>query len=336
MKKYKVNILIILLVSAFIMFIMMKDNFNEIVDNLINTNILYILLAFMLMTLNILFQSFSMHLYLKEIDQNYKFKDTFILMSSALFFNAITPFSSGGQPFQMYLLNKQGIKLTQAGNALLQNFLSYQISLILFGTIAIIINYFLNIIPNTSLLRHIVIIGFIVNVAVLGLILYLGKAKSINTKLFNKINNFIFSFKFIKNRDALKEKVNQKIDEFYNSSEYFKKNKFILLKSIVFNSISLIMLYTIPLFIFYSLKQFNNINLLDSIVCSSYTYFVGSFVPIPGGTGGLEYAFIEFFRTFTNPTIITASMILWRFVTYYLAMIVGAVSLVFVKGEVKE
>lgn len=333
MKKYRINIVILVLVSLLIMFLIMKDNFNEIMDNLINANIFYLFIALIFMVLSVLFQSFSMHLYLKELDKNYKFKDTFILMFSALFFNAITPFSSGGQPFQVYLLNKQGIQISKSTNALLQNFLSYQLALITLGTVSIIINYFLEIIPNTSLLKNIVIIGFIVNVLVLGIIIYLGKAKNLNTKLFNKIFNFIFSLKFIKNREALKEKANKKIDEFYESGNYFKNNKYILLKAYGFNLISLIILYIIPMFIFFSIKVYN-IDILDSIVCASYTYFVGSFVPIPGGTGGLEYAFIEFFRVFASSTLISTCMILWRFVTYYLSMILGALSLIFAKKKV--
>jgi len=334
MKKYKKNIILLVLVSLLVMFFIMKDNYKEIIDNLLKVNMFYLLIAIVLIVLHILFQSFSMHLYLKEINNKYRFKDTFILMFSALFFNAITPFSSGGQPFQLYLLNKQGFKVSEAVNALIQNFLSYQLALTILGILAIISNSFLDIIPNTSLLKHIVIIGFAVNMLVLFLIIYLSKAKSLNTKMFNKIINFVFNFKFIKNREELKEKALSKIDEFYNSNEYYKRNKYMLLKTVGLNLMSLLIFYSIPLFIFYSIDIFN-VTLIDSLICSSYTYFVGSFVPIPGGTGGLEYAFLEFFRTFTSSALISTCMILWRFITYYLAMIFGAISILFIKKDVE-
>ena len=334
-KNYKANIAILILVSLIIMYFIMKDNFNEIVDNLIHANILFLLVAFILMILNVIFQSFSMHLYLKEIDPNYKFKDTVVLMFTALLFNAITPFSSGGQPFQIYLLNKQGIKITESTNALLQNFLSYQLALIILGTLAIIANSYLVVLPETSVLKNIVIIGFVVNMLVLIILILLGKAKNLNTKVFNKIFNFVFSFKFIKNREVLKEKATRKIDEFYESSNYFKHNKFIFVKAVIYNAISLLLLYSIPLFIFYSVGELESLTLTDSIICSSYTYFIGSFVPIPGGTGGLEYAFLEFFRGFTSNTIISTCMILWRFATYYFPMFLGIGSLMFVKKKVE-
>lgn len=336
MKKYKTNIIILILISVLIMYLIMKDDFNNIIDAIKNVDVKFLLIALILMTLYIFFQSMSLHLYLKSIKKDYKLKDTFILMCSAQFFNAITPFSSGGQPFQMYLLKKQGIKVTDSGNALLQNFFTYQLALIIMGTFAVITNSFLHIIPSTSLLKNIVLIGYIVNIIVLVLLFSLGKAKNLNTKVFNKIFNFVFGFKFIKNREHLKEVASKKIDEFYNSSVYFKDNKFILVKSTFYNIIGLTMFYLIPLFIFYSIGKYNLVSILDSIVCTSYTCFVGSFVPIPGGTGGLEYAFMEFFKGFSSKTIISVSMILWRFMTYYLPMILGAVSILFIKNRKEE
>lgn len=336
MKKYKLNIFILVIVSILVMFLIMKDNFYEIINNLINVDIILLLIAIIFMFLNVLFQSFSMHLYLKEIDSKYKFKDTLSLMISTLFFNAITPFSSGGQPFQIIALKHQGIKVTDSGNAILQNFLSYQLSLIIVGTITIILNKFLDIIPSTTILKNVVIIGYIVNISVLLIMTFLGKAKKANTKIFEKIFDFIFGFKFIKNRQNLRETAINKINDFYDRSKYFSKNKKIFITSIFYNMLSLAFLYSISLFVFLSVDKLSLINLLDSIVCSSYTFFIGSFVPVPGGTGGLEYSFMQFFKGLSSNSIISTSMILWRFVTYYLPMIVGAIFLIFINKRVKK
>ena len=54
---------------------------------------------------------------------------------------------------------------------------------------------------------------------------------------------------------------------------------------------------------------------------------LGSFVPMPGGTGGLEYGFLAFYGNFLTGSALTALMLLWRFITYYLGMILGAIAL---------
>lgn len=318
------------------MYLTLKDDFNTTINYLSNVNPLWITFAICLMIIYLLFQSLSLFAFLKEIKSDFKFKDTLILTISAQFFNAITPFSSGGQPFQMYLLKRQGIKLTDSGNALLQNFFIYQLSLILIGTFSIIMNSLFDIIPRDNLLRKIVIIGYIINVFVLALLLFLSRAKRANKEIFNKISKFIFGFKFIKNGNIIKENISRKIDDFYNSSVYFKNNFKILIRGVLYNILSLLCLYAIPFFIFLSIGEFDSIGIFESIVCSGYTFLIGSFVPIPGGTGGLEYGFVQFFQNFTVGATLSACMILWRFVTYYLEIIIGALSLLFYKKEIKK
>ena len=329
MKKYKINIIILIIISFMVMYFALKDDFNTTIKYLATVNLLWIGVGILAFVLYLIFQSLSLHIFMKGIDKNYKLKDTILLILSAQFFNAITPFSSGGQPFQMYLMKKQGIKLTDSGNVLLQNFIGQQLSIIIMGTFSIVINKVFNIIPQDNMLRKIVVIGYVVNIVVLLILFMLSYAKKTNTELFNKILNFIFKFKFIRNKNDLKEKLLNKIDEFYEGSAYFKKNISKLLRATLYNVIGLVFYYIIPLFVFFSIGEVSSITILESIVCSGYTYLIGSFVPIPGGTGGLEYGFIQFFQGFTVGATLSACMILWRFITYYFGMIIGAISLLF-------
>ena len=54
---------------------------------------------------------------------------------------------------------------------------------------------------------------------------------------------------------------------------------------------------------------------------------IGSFVPIPGGTGGIEYGFVFFYGHLVKGSVLNATMLVWRFITYYFGMIVGAITL---------
>ena len=63
------------------------------------------------------------------------------------------------------------------------------------------------------------------------------------------------------------------------------------------------------------------------VVTSAYIMIIGSFVPIPGGTGGLEYGFMQFYGNFIKGSVLSAAMLVWRFVTYYFGIILGAIAL---------
>ena len=73
--------------------------------------------------------------------------------------------------------------------------------------------------------------------------------------------------------------------------------------------------------------NFNAFTAGISIVTCAYIMIIGSFVPIPGATGGLEFGFVQFFGNFITGSKLSAMMLVWRFITYYFGMIVGAIAL---------
>ena len=83
----------------------------------------------------------------------------------------------------------------------------------------------------------------------------------------------------------------------------------------------------VPLCLLYGTGNYSAFGPFEAIVTSAYVMLIGSFVPIPGGTGGLEYGFIMFYGNFLTGGSLKAIMLVWRFVTYYFGMIVGAIVL---------
>ena len=63
---------------------------------------------------------------------------------------------------------------------------------------------------------------------------------------------------------------------------------------------------------------------------------IGNFVPIPGGSGGIEYGFLAFFELYLPPGPLRSALIVWRGITYYLGIIVGGCALGFFKGDGKK
>ena len=290
-------------------------------------NYLYILICLGLLVGYCLCFQLSLTILMKRKMKSLNIVDSMLISGSEFFFNGITPFNSGGQPFQIYLLNKEKIKVSDSLNALIQNFITYQFGLIFTSTIAIIVNAIFKILPDSLLLQKIVLIGYFVNIIVMGVIIFISRAKKVNTKIFSKIFKFIFHFKFIKNKEEKEEKFLKYLDDFYNSTAMMKNNKKNTILSFIFNLISLCFLYLIPVFVFYSFGHFK-LDFIESFISSSFTFLIGSFVPIPGATGGLEYGFIDFFKVFiSNSAMLSAGMLLWRLITYYFSMVLGGIIL---------
>ena len=78
------------------------------------------------------------------------------------------------------------------------------------------------------------------------------------------------------------------------------------------------------------------VSIFKVIVAIAYVMVIGSFVPIPGGTGGIEYSFIFFFQYLIKGSIVHAAMLVWRLISYYLGMIFGAIALALYRKREKK
>ncbi|MDD6879350.1 MAG: lysylphosphatidylglycerol synthase transmembrane domain-containing protein [bacterium] len=335
MKKVKKHSLILILITLLILFLVLKNDFNGIVKLMFKISFFWFGVSALIMMVYWLLKTFSLLLIVKKYSNKIKFIDLFKQTLITQFFNGVTPFSTGGQPMEIYMLTKNGLSLPLATNVIMQNFIAYQIVLILYGIFAIIINYKYNLFVSISIMKKFVFLGFLINTFVCVGLFILSFSKKISNCILNVASKIGFKLGLIKNKNKFIQKNSNILEEFHKSAKLFINNKGLFLKEIFLNIISLTLYYSIPFFLMISLFGKSNISILTTIVSSAYILLIGSFVPIPGGTGGIEYGFIKFFGCFIVEPSLSALLLIWRFITYYLGIIIGAISFTFYKGGEK-
>ena len=243
------------------------------------------------------------------------------------FFNAITPFSTGGQPYQIYYLRKQGMSTPMATSVIIQNFIVYQIALVFLGIVSVGINSMFHIFTNDSILIHLVLLGFIINTIVIVVMFIISFSKRLNKKLIHLGITVLTKLHLVKNKNKKLAEWDDYVNTFHEGAKILLENKLDFFKSILYNLIALICLYAIPLPLLYSMGDYSSYTLTTAVVTNAYVMLMGSFVPIPGASGGLEYGFMSFYGGFVNGAKLKTIMLLWRFVTYYFGLIVGSIAL---------
>lgn len=325
MKNKKRNYIIILILSILILYLALKDNFNEKINYLLSFDIKWLLISFILMIIYWLFKGIALHYYIKKIDKNYSLLKGLHLILTTQLFHSITPFASGGQPWQIYKLKKDGLSLGESTNIIIQDFIAYQIALVLLGIIAVVSNNLLYIIPNNSKMRYLVIIGFTINILVITVLFIVAFSKKMNKKIIQKIINFLCKIKILKDKEKYLNKTEKFIKNFHNGAQLLIKDKFGFIKVILFNFIALTSEYLIPFTLMLGLNIY--INPFYVIITSAYVMLIDSMIPTPGSTGGLEYGFISFFKNFIKGSKLSIIMIVWRIITYYFGIIVGTIAI---------
>ena len=332
MKNIKKNTVILLVITIIVLFLLLKDNFILVFKNLSSLNLFWIVVAILCVVIYWLLQSMTIHMMAQKYSKKITFKTVFFQTLITQFFNGVTPFSTGGQPMAIYMLTEENIKPAHATSVILQNFLFYQISLIFIGFIAVVLNYSLNLFPDSEVLRRLIMLGFIINSIVGALIVFISFSKKINKDFANNIIEFLYRLRLVKKKEKQKKKWNKILDEFHGSADLLKNEKGLFIKGLIYNFVGLLFLYITPIFVLFSLRNYNSLNIVNTISASAYVFIMGAFVPIPGGSGGVEFGYLEFFKYFIPNTLLSTSLLLWRFITYYLGILIGGIALNFYKG----
>lgn len=322
----KKNTIILFLITAIVLYIVLKDDWSSIVKAMSTIDIKYVLLAVISLFISIALKGIVNYLIVndkKKINVKEAIKHNLITQ----FFNGITPFSTGGQPMEIYMLTEHNISLSKATNYTVQSFIFYQIALVICGIFAVTYNFIFKIFPEVNFLKYLVLLGFLINIGVVMVLLLVANSK----KLQKKMCNFTIKVSKKLKLKIKEEEITEKFKDLYEGFKELSKRKKLTFVGIGLNILSLIFLYIIPLFVLFSMHDYNSLNVADTLTASAYIYVIGAFVPIPGASGGIEYGFTQFFGNFIGAGTVSAVLLIWRFITYYFGVILGAIIFIFEK-----
>jgi len=122
---------IIIVFVALIIYIINVEGVENIVRILTTADYKWIILGIIFLLAEWLLEAFVMHIPLKEIYPKHKFLLSLKVNIVGRMFNNITPFSSGGQPFQAYILSRNGLRVSDTFSVLMMKFVVYQVDLVL-------------------------------------------------------------------------------------------------------------------------------------------------------------------------------------------------------------
>ena len=335
-------LLVALIIIVFIVLFSMND-IESIWETIKKCNYNYLLIAVALLIGYCLFFQISMTILVKRKHRWIDTFDTMCISGSEFFFNGITPFSTGGQPFQVYGFKRKGIRISDSTSILLYNFLCYQIALniVLILSISIYFKQIMEELPNQMWL---IIVGFLINFITMLVILILGRSKKA-AALMMKFMKFLCKFKLFKR--ILGKKINKIGHSIENMQNVFKEASSHIkttICSIILKVIAFCFYYSIPFIIYQALGvKIGAGDLFFMLAMSAFACAIAVWVPTPGATGGIEVAFnvlfsqISVIKASGDPQTLAASaMILWRFITYYLIMVYGFVSYFLFESRLKN
>ena len=340
-RKYLINLSIIFIVAiGFTLFTLFTDdNLSAVIEAFSQANGWVIAIILVMMGGVVLIESTILFILARLYTTRYNLRKGIGNFFIGIFFSHITPSSSGGQFAQAYTFKKQGIDLANAASILVMHFLLYQIAQVFFGVLAILFrfNQFASQVENVTIgtidipIISLSLIGFGINFLIIFGILLLAKSRFIHTVLINGIVTLLGKLKIIKNPDRIKENLHVQIENFRIELKRLQANKavtWVLLimffaRMFISNAIPYVSAMAFPTI------DLGNSNVFDGVFMSAYLQVIVAFVPLPGGVGFSEFFFSYLFSSlFGGYSQTLAPQLIWRGVTFYLMLVLGAIALV--------
>lgn len=324
MKKNKLTVYLIIVIILFtvVLYFSLRNDYKDIFNALKDVNILFLLIGVFFMFLSKYFLGETLYFLTKEEKKDIKMKDMVIIEFIYPFFAGITPSSLGGESFEIFYMRDCGIPIGKGSNITIQKFITYQISLLLIDTMAVILNLFIRVVPFNSFIFSFVIINFIINGVLLGFFFLVAYNRKFNHFIMKKGLQIGHKLHLVRNIEKTRKKLDSYLKNFDEGVEKLKKDKKLFFKVIGIQILSCLfyMLAAYPIAVSMGI---NNISAVKMFILSTYVKMLSLIFITPGNSGAAEYNFLYLFTGLITESEIMAFMLMWRFVTYYIPLIFG-------------
>lgn len=340
-KKTILSILVVLLITAvvFIVFFNFND-FNKTWDLLKTVDGVEMAKAVLCLFIYALLWPMSLCFIAKQNKFAAHFADVYMIGESEHFFNAITPFATGGQPIQIYLFTQRDIKAGDSTGIIVSNFIAFMIASNIFaiGSLVFYGKFSENFESSTAWMIG---LGFAMNLFTLVFMILIATCKFVRDFL-KKCLEKLCKIKFIGKHLT---KAIPAFEKYCENAQSAAKRIFSHMTSfigaILLKMLALLFYYAIPYFILKALGADFTFKIMPYIIlASSFAITTMVWVPTPGGTGGIEFAFTTIFTASLfgelSSDIGVTGMLLWRALTYYLLMLVSGLAYILFEVRVKK
>lgn len=230
---------IILSVGLIAYFALSQDGLVSLARNIRDFKIIWLVFAFLCMNMDLVLDTVLIYIFTKNIQKKYTLAHAFKVCMVGHLYSAITPFQSGGQPMQIFVMTKQGVDPGHATSALVQKFFVYQTGIAIYSLFAIIfrLRYFRN--RLNPLMWSLTAIGFTAQVAMGIFLLIVSFNEKITHKLLSLACRLLSKMHLIKKPEETTASWGKQLDYFHESNQYLYKNKFLLIKTYIITFFSL-------------------------------------------------------------------------------------------------
>ena len=280
-----------------------------------------LLIALGLFVFAVLFNTLKFAVLIKGRTKKWHLWFSFKLATIGRYYDLITPLGSGGQPFEIYYLKKNGFSAETSTAIPLAKYMAWQFTFC-------VISLFILIAYSHKLITSPVVMvcawaGLGIIILLFVFVLFMSITKRFGASLVVIILKLLCKLHIVKDYKMSLIRVLRFIKQYQFTIKTFVKNPSTVIGEILATMGSMICNSSIAFFILIAFTSSPAFSWWD-ILCSCFICDMATaFIPLPGGSGAQEISFNALLGSLFPEGTLFWGVLLWRILTYYMYLLLG-------------
>lgn len=293
---------------------------DELMRDIRRADIRYWFVAVVFVVLFISGESVIISYMMSTIKQKAHFGHCLLYSFVGFFFCCITPMAAGGQPAQLYYMQKDHIPIPVATSVLLLVTITYKMVLVIIGAFVLIFRPAIMIQALQPVLGW-CYLGMALNTVCVGFMLLLAFHPTMAKSMIMAITRLLRKVHLIKT-DRFIDKVDRAMQQYQDVAAFFRTHKMVVFKVLMITLLQRLLLFYVTYLTYRSFglrgTGFATVTLLQGMISVAV-----EMLPLPGGMGISEKLFLVIFAPICGTATLPV-MIVSRGLGYYTQLIISA------------
>ncbi len=234
------------------------------------------------------------------------------------YYDNVTPFGAGGQPFQIHFLRKRGLSVGSASAVPIAGFLSQQLALVIIALFVFILNG--SAAAGAAVIRYAAYAGILLYLAVPAALLLFAFTPKPFKRFIGGAARFLQKLRILKDGGASAGRLFSSLDSYISNIRIILKRPFVSAAMLFLSLVYQTAVMSVPFFMIRAFGGRGDWVTVFSVTV--YIYAAITVVPTPGNSGAAEGSFYAVFSALEGGALFWA-MIAWRVIVYYSWLMIG-------------
>lgn len=243
------------------------------------------------------------------------------------FYSGITPSATGGQPMQLYYMQKEGHKVSDSSVVLMTVAVVYKFVLVMIG-IGILIFYRTPLMGYLGKYIYLYYLGLFLNTALVVVLLFVMATPNCFKTIILFGEALLKKLHLLKKSGERTEKLIEMADQYHEAVLFLAGHKRKLLFIVLFTFIQRCSVFFLT-WLIYRGMGLSGESMLGIMILQASVYIAVDMLPLPGSQGITEIMYKASFGQVFSGAYLPASMCLTRGMNFYFLLIVSAFTAIY-------